>query len=305
MADHTSECPLCICPVTAETWGVSTPCGHPFHGRCWEKLITGRPADSVPCPICKCVSKGFVQVYLDVGALQQSDGLPSNENTNSFQMSGLRSKSKLINIRSSYFDQVLTWMFRQDNSNHNQSSIQFYNQQLRENIRELKEENRVIRGALWSRTRPIGSTSIDFSMHEGIATYFAALIMTVNILLWLPLRLFFRFITKYSCADSIISMQILLMLPMVYIFEVSLLKVWKRDNVSMCTVKEWFKQLSEDVNNWIWSYIFLLASGTVAIITFKLSSNVYVWFIECTVGLLNGYVLLCMLSYLDYNSKRP
>lgn len=92
---------------------------------------------------------------------------------------------------------------------------------------------------------------------------------------------------------------------MIYIFEVSCLKAWKGENISVDNAKNMFKEINKIANDWIWSYTFPLICGAVATITFKLSSNEYVWFIECAVALLNGYFLVCMLSYLDYNSRNP
>ena len=71
--DNATECPICLCPVTDEPWGVCAPCGHPFHRSCWDQVTANfinqgarRKKKNPPCAICKRATREFVPVFLDL-----------------------------------------------------------------------------------------------------------------------------------------------------------------------------------------------------------------------------------------------
>ncbi|KAL3775549.1 hypothetical protein ACHAW5_001568 [Stephanodiscus triporus] len=71
----TTDCPICLCPITSEPWGVVNPCGHPYHRECWSQVVAnhasaggrGRNAKNAQCAICKGATRGFVSVFVDLG----------------------------------------------------------------------------------------------------------------------------------------------------------------------------------------------------------------------------------------------
>jgi len=65
----TSDCPICLCPIPSEPWGVCTPCGHPYHRECWDQVVANHSGrrnkiKGAPCAVCKGCSQGFVPVFL-------------------------------------------------------------------------------------------------------------------------------------------------------------------------------------------------------------------------------------------------
>jgi len=72
----TTDCPICLCPITSEPWGVVSPCGHPYHRECWDQVAANHAASGTgggrgrnkhaPCSICKGGAKLFVPVFLDL-----------------------------------------------------------------------------------------------------------------------------------------------------------------------------------------------------------------------------------------------
>lgn len=77
-----TDCPICLCPIASSTdgtdnnepsWGVVTPCGHPYHRHCWDHYVAnnGRRTRNnhhhPACAICNGNSTGFVPVFLDLG----------------------------------------------------------------------------------------------------------------------------------------------------------------------------------------------------------------------------------------------
>ena len=80
----TSDCPICLCPITSEVWGVVNPCGHPYHRDCWKEVVAnhhshGRGSGSVKCAICKGPTKGFVPVFVDLVACDDNSNYDGGE----------------------------------------------------------------------------------------------------------------------------------------------------------------------------------------------------------------------------------
>ena len=72
--NQTTDCPICLCPIPSEPWGVVSPCGHPYHRECWDQVVANHHAKpgggnkkKLACSICKGASRGFVPVFLDLG----------------------------------------------------------------------------------------------------------------------------------------------------------------------------------------------------------------------------------------------
>mmetsp|Transcript_38138 Transcript_38138/g.81364 ORF Transcript_38138/g.81364 Transcript_38138/m.81364 type:complete len:675 (+) Transcript_38138:228-2252(+) len=78
--DNATDCPICLCPVPSQPWGVCTPCGHPYHRECWDQVVAANHAASggnggnnrrrrknPSCAICNGATRGFVPVFLDLG----------------------------------------------------------------------------------------------------------------------------------------------------------------------------------------------------------------------------------------------
>ena len=70
---QTTDCPICLCPIPSEPWGVVSPCGHPYHRECWDQVVANhhagggnRKKNKLACSICKGASRGFVPVFLDL-----------------------------------------------------------------------------------------------------------------------------------------------------------------------------------------------------------------------------------------------
>jgi len=74
------DCPICMEPIS-KPWGVVIPCGHPFHQSCWDEVVArhwnGSDDESElddetqpSCVVCRKVSTGFQQVYLDLGCTE-------------------------------------------------------------------------------------------------------------------------------------------------------------------------------------------------------------------------------------------
>lgn len=82
----TTDCPICLCPIPSEPWGVTAPCGHPFHRGCWDQIVAnhangggGRGGRRHPlCAVCKGATKAFVPVFLDLGNEYDDNGLPTS-----------------------------------------------------------------------------------------------------------------------------------------------------------------------------------------------------------------------------------
>ena len=66
--NKSSICPICHDPLFSRPWGVSAPCGHPYHDDCWDELVRCGSQDDapLPCPICKCMATDFQPVYVDI-----------------------------------------------------------------------------------------------------------------------------------------------------------------------------------------------------------------------------------------------
>ena len=74
----TTDCPICLCPITSEVWGVVNPCGHPYHRDCWKEVVAANSSrrgsnnsvgggnTNAKCAICKGATEGFVPVYVDL-----------------------------------------------------------------------------------------------------------------------------------------------------------------------------------------------------------------------------------------------
>jgi len=70
-----TDCPICLCPITSEPWGVVNPCGHPYHRECWAEVVANHAAagggrrntKNAQCAICKGTTRGFVPVFVDLG----------------------------------------------------------------------------------------------------------------------------------------------------------------------------------------------------------------------------------------------
>lgn len=60
------DCPICLEPIS-RPWGVSNPCGHPFHSACWDGHVAAlaKKGKGAVCAVCKVPSQGFVPVYMD------------------------------------------------------------------------------------------------------------------------------------------------------------------------------------------------------------------------------------------------
>mmetsp|Transcript_20117 Transcript_20117/g.36352 ORF Transcript_20117/g.36352 Transcript_20117/m.36352 type:complete len:688 (-) Transcript_20117:1681-3744(-) len=84
--DNTTDCPICLCPIPSEPWGVCTPCGHPYHRECWNQVVASHAASgtggngrrgkrkNASCAICNGATRGFVPVFLDLGNHDDDSG---------------------------------------------------------------------------------------------------------------------------------------------------------------------------------------------------------------------------------------
>jgi hypothetical protein len=76
-----TDCPICLCPITSEPWGVVNPCGHPYHRDCWAEVVANHAAagggrrntKNAQCAICKGTTRGFVPVFVDLGGDHDGD----------------------------------------------------------------------------------------------------------------------------------------------------------------------------------------------------------------------------------------
>ena len=76
-----TDCPICLCPITSEPWGVVNPCGHPYHRECWTEVVANHAAagggrrntKNAQCAICKGTTRGFVPVFVDLGDDNEGD----------------------------------------------------------------------------------------------------------------------------------------------------------------------------------------------------------------------------------------
>ena len=76
-----TDCPICLCPITSEPWGVVNPCGHPYHRECWAEVVANHAAagggrrntKNAQCAICKGTTRGFVPVFVDLGDEHEGD----------------------------------------------------------------------------------------------------------------------------------------------------------------------------------------------------------------------------------------
>jgi hypothetical protein len=77
MKKTTTYCPICLCFITSEPWGVVSPCGHPYHRDCWAGVVahhasgeSGRnrsAGEDAQCATCKVSAKGFLHVFVNLG----------------------------------------------------------------------------------------------------------------------------------------------------------------------------------------------------------------------------------------------
>ena len=267
-----NDCPLCLCPVVSERWGVCVPCGHALHLSCYYDLSVRSSARDMSCPVCKSTCRSFVQVYLDINPNEISEQ-PNR------QLAGHAAP------RSSWLSQLRS-LFDLHSADHHVHIQDIYQPSMYQSARYQSARYQ----------------SIDFTMHEGITTALFALMMTIVIALWVPLRFFLRFVMRYPSADSIVAILFSFMLPLMYIFVASCLNLMKRKRVEVEDVKKWFRDIQTIVT--IWSFTSLSAFVTIVITIFWLSSNKIVGLLECYAASFYVYVLICMLKYLGYNSQR-